>query len=372
MVDLARGIPGILLEHEALDQDGWLLGVQNGVVDLRTGALRPADPGDLMTMQCPVAWDDGARAPRWDQALREWFPDAAVRAYVQRLAGSALVGAQPDHIFVILYGGGRNGKGTFVRALQHVLGPYATVAHLSLLVEQKYAQHDTVKAALFRTRLAVASETQRRVKLDEASVKNLTGGDIITARRMKENPWQFHPSHSLWLQTNHLPEIRGRDTGIWSRIRVVPWVTTFAERNQDRALDATLAAEAPGILCWLVQGCLEWQRLSLAEPEAVIRETLAYRQAEDVFTRFTADTGLAFDRGAKIEAGALQTLLTEWAHAEGIEPPRQELAAWLKDHHAAQRQPRETGADGAPRRVRYWVGIGLRDVDNPDAEATLL
>jgi putative DNA primase/helicase len=365
MVDLARGVEGIQIEHEALDRDGWTLGVQNGVVELRTGTLRPANPADLMMMQAPVACDAHAQAPRWRRALTEWFPDEAVRAFVQRVAGAALVGVQQDHVFVIHYGGGRNGKGTFVRALQRVLGPYAGVIHLSLLVESKYAQHDTVRAALFRTRLAVASETQRRVKLDEASVKNLTGGDRITARRMREDLWEFDPTHSLWLQTNHLPEISGRDRGIWSRICVVKWETTFSDKQQDRSLDTTLAAEAAGILHWLIEGCLEWQRHGLAEPESVVRETLAYRHSEDTFARFATENGLAFRRGLEIQAGELQRLLTEWAEAEGVDPRRRELGAWLAEHGAKQQQRRERDLDGKARVPRYWRGVGIA-ADEPE------
>jgi len=372
MVDLTRGAPGILLDHEALDCDPWKLGVQNGTIDLRAGALRAADPADLMMMQAPTRYDAEATAPRWTQAMGEWFPDPGVRAYVQRLAGSALVGAQLEHVFVIHYGGGRNGKGTFIRALERVLGPYAGGIHLSLLVETKWDQHDTVKAALFRTRLAVASETKRRVRLHEANVKNLTGGDRIFARRMREDLWGFNPTHSLWLQTNHLPEISGRDVGIWSRIRVVKWVTTFSDQQQDRNLDATLAAEASGIMNWLIEGCLEWQRIGLAEPEAVIRETLAYRQAEDVFSRFAADAGLVFDRHAKIQAGVLQTMLSEWAHAEGADPSRSDLAVWLKDHDAKSRRGWETGSEGKRRQVRYWSGVGLgAEPENDDGDLLL-
>ena len=109
MVDLARGIEGIPLDHEKLDKDGWLLGVENGVVDLRTGEIRPADPSDLMTMRCPVPYDTEARATRFSSALEEWFPDEEVRAYVHRVTGSVLVGAQHDHVFVIHYGLGGNG-----------------------------------------------------------------------------------------------------------------------------------------------------------------------------------------------------------------------------------------------------------------------
>ena len=361
MVDLARGVEGIPLDHEQLDRDGWILGVKNGVVDLRSGELRPADPDDLMTMQCPVPWAPSASRDRWEQALVEWFPDPEVRSYVQRVAGSALVGTQRDHVFIVHFGGGRNGKGTFMRALMHVLGPYTRVIHLSLLVEQKYSQHDTVKAELFRTRLAVAAETQKRVRLDEASVKNLTGGDRITARRMREDPWEFDPTHSLWLQTNHLPEISGRDRGIWSRIRVVKWESTFDGADQDQGLDDTLANEGPGILRWLVEGCLEWQQHGLDEPEAVIRATLAYRESEDVFSRFIADTGLVFDPGLEIQAGRLQEILTEWAQEEGTNPPRQDVGDWLRENGARKTQRRVRGPDGKTKRPKFWVGIGFKD-----------
>lgn len=139
MVDLARGIDGVPLDHERLDADGWLLGVKNGVIDLRTGQLRPAQFLDLITRQCPTRWSEDARAPRWEQATKEWFPDSELRAYVRRLAGAALMGGQRDHVFVIHYGGGGNGKGTFMHAVQQILGPLAVVIHLSLLVQSRIA-----------------------------------------------------------------------------------------------------------------------------------------------------------------------------------------------------------------------------------------
>ncbi len=370
LVDLTRGIDGIPLDHEQLDADGWLLGVENGVVDLHTGELRQALPPDLLTRRCPVIFDAEAEAPRWHQTMEQWFPDPEVRAYVQRVAGSALVGAQRDHIFVIHYGTGGNGKGTFLRALQRVLGPYALEIHLSLLVESKYKEHDTVRADLFRTRLAVAVETDRRVRLAEASVKNLTGADRIRARRMREDPWSFDPSHSLWLQTNHLPEISGRDTGIWRRIRVVKWVNTFTGKDEDRGLDEALAAEVPGIMAWLVRGCLAWQEYGLAEPEAVIRDTLAYRRAEDTFTRFQEDVGLVFKPDLRIQAGELQELLAEWATGEGIDPPRHDLGEWLRDQGCRQKRKKWTDpASEKLRQARFWLGVGIED-GNHESEQT--
>lgn len=363
MVDLARGIKGIPLDHEKLDADAWLLGVENGVIDLRTGELRAADPADLMFMQCPVLWDENARAPRFGQAMEEWFPDPEVRAYVHRVAGSALVGAQRDHVFIIHYGFGGNGKGTFTRALQRVLGPYAIEIHLSLLVETRYREHDTVRADLFRKRLAIAVETERRIRLAEASVKNLTGGDRIRARRMREDPWSFDPTHSLWLQTNHLPGIAGRDAGIWRRIRVVNWSSKFEGKEADQNLDDTLATEAAGILRWLVEGCLASQREGLAEPGGVINDTLAYRQKEDVFSRFASDVGLVFRPGMEIQAGQLQALLGDWAEAGGRERP-EGIADWLAEKGARRKQKRVKDEHGKGKRDWFWVGTGLDDAEH--------
>jgi putative DNA primase/helicase len=357
MVNLARGIPGIPLDHELLDVNPYLLGVLNGVVDLHTGILRPADPADLMTMQAPIQWDAKARAPRWERAMQEWFPNPELRAYTQRVAGSVLMGAQRDHTIVIHYGSGGNGKGTFIRAVEYALGPYAVVLHLSLIEQRRFPEHDTIKADLFRARLAIASETERRIKLAEASVKNLTGGDRIRARRMREDPWSFDPSHSLWLQTNYLPEIAGRDTGIWRRIRVIKWVATFAPAEED--LDATFRAEAPGILRWLVEGYLDWQRDGLMEPEAVIRETLAYRKSEDTFSRFAAECGLVFRLGLEMQASELQDHLTTWAEEEGIDPPRREIGNWLRENGARKRQRRVVGPDGKETRPKFWAGVGI-------------
>jgi putative DNA primase/helicase len=361
MVELACGIEGIPLGHEDLDTDPWLLGVRNGTLDLRTGKLLEADPSHLITMQAPVALDVTATAPRWVMAMKEWFPDPDVRSYVQRLAGSALVGSQREHIFIIHYGGGRNGKGAFTRALQATLGPYACVCHLSLLVEQRHSEHDTVKADLFRTRLAVASETEKRVRLKESSVKNLSGGDRIKARRMREDSWEFDPSHSLWLLTNHLPEIRGRDKGIWSRIRVVKWVATFEGKAADTDLDEKLSAEASGILNWLLEGCLLWQKEGLDEPEAVIRETLAYRVAEDIFARFAKDIGLQFREGLEVETGQMGQFLRDWADEQGIRPPQKDLRAWLEANGAKLDRRTVRNAEGVSKRVRFWTCVGVVD-----------
>lgn len=359
MIELTRGITGIPIDHEILDSDPWLLGVRNGVVDLRTGTYRKADPADLMTMQTQVEWDSDAECPRWLAALEEWFPNPETRSYVHRLVGQALVGLQRDHLFVIHFGTGGNGKGTFIRALQHVLGDYAATPDLGLLTQSKWGPHDSATATLFRARLAVASETEKRVKLAEASIKNLTGGDRIAARRLYENQWAFTPTHSLWLITNYQPEISGRDEGIWRRVKVVPWVTSFT-RNPDKQLDEKLEEEAAGILRWAVQGVSEWQKHELNEPDEVVKATADYRSAEDLLGRFAADMGLVFHPELTIPKTEVATMLEEWAKTEGIRyAPKSDLTGWLADNGCSDSREYYAAADGRQKRRRVWEGVGL-------------
>ena len=170
-----------------------------------------------------------------------------MRDYLQVRAGAAATG-NPTETVDIDYGDGGNGKSKFYGAIQHVLGPYAVVPHKSLLVAERHEQHPTVVADLFRKRLAVASETKRGRRLDDESVKNLTGGDRLTGRRMREDPWEFWPTHTLVMFSNHRPAVHGRDEGIWRRLRLVPWEVTIPEDERDEHLADKLQAEAPGIL----------------------------------------------------------------------------------------------------------------------------
>jgi putative DNA primase/helicase len=254
-----------------------------------------------------------------------------------------------------------------MRALAHVFGDYFITPDKSLIVTQRHEKHDTERAALFRTRLAVAVETDKRQKLNEAQIKNLTGGDRIHARRLYEDPWEFSPSHSMWLQTNYLPEIQGRDGGIWRRIRVVPWVVTFDADRQDTDLDEKLEDEAAGILNWLIAGCLDWQVDGLSEPDDVITATAIYRAAQDFFERFAQANGLMFRKDLKVAAKELGDLIAEWSQDEGLTrvPSMGDRAEWLKSHGASS--GRETWAG---RKMTMWYGVGFDPIDaDPDDDA---
>jgi putative DNA primase/helicase len=360
MVQLARGIDGVPLDHNDLDADPWLLGVRNGVINLRDGTHRPGDPADLMHMQASTDYDADADCPTWNRCMADWFPDEDIRRYVQRLAGSALVGRQKDHRFIIHYGDGGNGKGTFIRGVMHVLGDYFVTPDKSLIVQDRYggSRHTTERVALFRKRLAVAVESDRREHLNEAQVKNLTGSDRINGRRLYEDPWEFDPSHSLWLQTNYLPEIQGRDGGIWSRIRVVPWNATFRGTTiEDTELDDKLQDEAPGILNWLIAGCLQWQTDGLNEPAGVLNATAHYRASEDLLGRFAEETGLEFMPRARVTIKKLRGRLDDWCRDEGIHttPNRNDVADWLKAQGALHVGRKQIDGEAGT----WWTGVGF-------------
>jgi putative DNA primase/helicase len=356
MVRLARGAPGILVEHEQLDADPYLLNVRNGTIDLHTGRLRPHDPADLMTVQCPVNYDPAAPAPLWTACVERWQPDPAVRDYIQLRAGAGATG-KPTETVDVDYGGGGNGKSKFWGAIQHVLGDYTVVPHKSLLVAQKHEQHATVVARLFRKRLAVASETKAADTLDDEQVKNLTGGDRLSGRRMREDPWEFQPTHTLVMFSNHKPTIQGRDEGIWRRLRLVPWEVTIPENEQDDDLAAKLALEGPGILAWVVDGARRFIAEGLVPPAAVRVATDRYRADEDTVGRFINDVlriGDGFAHSSDIKAE-----LDAWCDEQGIEPPRMnEITEQLKQLGCR---------DGGRRKIQgkrstIWHGVSIAEI----------
>ena len=360
MVGLARGIKRVLIEHDALDADPWALGTPNGWIDLETATFHPSDPSKLISMSTRAEWDPKAKAPLWESCLSEWMPDAELREYFQRLCGASLVGKIRDHMLVIVYGSGGNGKGTCFGAIAHTLGDYFTVPHKSLLVSSRHEPHDTVKASLFRTRMAVAAESDKRVKLNEASIKELTGNDMLRARRLYEDEWSFAPSHTLWLQTNHLPEISGTDLGIWRRIKVLPWTATFTGTGEDRKLAEKLEAETAGILRWLVDGVRGWLEVGLGDdtvPTVVSEATGDYRRAEDLVEKWVAELGLTLDERFTVPASELIDLWREWTETHDQRRSFKTVAEWL-EQAGCRKDTYTITTDGQRKQITVWYGIG--------------
>jgi putative DNA primase/helicase len=354
MVRLARGINGVETNYNDLDADPYLLNAPNGTIDLRTGQLLEHNPEHLLTLQTPALYAPEAGAPAWDACVQRWQPDPDRRDYLQRAVGSGVTGQPVDKFFVNV-GDGGNGKSQFFGAIAAALGDYHVIPHKSLLIAQRHDQHDTVKADLFRTRIAVAAETDQGARLDESKIKDLTGGDLLAARRMYENPWKFAPTWTLFLHTNHRPQVRDLSEGIWRRLRLIRWTVTIPERERDPKLAGRLAAEASGILNWLVAGSLAWQERGLAEPAAIATDTDAWRLAEDSIGRWLAERaviGPAFHASSV----ALRESYGRWCDRNGERAgTAKALGAELERRGF---QPARTDT------TRGWAGVGLRADDD--------
>jgi P4 family phage/plasmid primase-like protien len=268
-----------------LDQDPWLLNCRNGTLDLRTGNLRDPRRGDLITKITRTPYQEGAQAHTFQKFLKQVLPDPEVRQFLQRLAGYCLTGDVSERVLPFLYGSGANGKTTLVNTFLEILAGYARQAAPDLLIV-KSRTHPTEIASLFGTRFVPSVEVEEGRQLAESLVKQLTGTDYLSARRMREDFWDFKPTHKIFLVANHKPIVRGTDYAIWSRIKLIPFEITIPEDERDTSLPDKLRAEYPGILAWAVKGCQDWQNHGLAEPKSVTDATDIYRAEMDVIADF--------------------------------------------------------------------------------------
>jgi putative DNA primase/helicase len=335
MVEMARSENGIPILPDELDRDAWVLNVGNGTIDLRTGTLRPHDRSDLITKLAPVSYLPNAQCKEWQRFVNAIFKGQNdLIDFVQKLIGYCLTGDVREQIFSIFHGVGANGKSTLLDVLLELLGPdYSMKAAPELLLAKQGESHPTERADLHGKRLVVAIETDEGRRLAESLVKELTGGDRIRARRMREDFWQFSPSHKIILATNHKPTIRGTDLAIWRRVRLVPFEVTFAEHEQDKTLPGKLRSELPGILAWAIQGCLKWQREGLGQPEAILRATREYRSEQDVLGAFLGECCIV-SREVRCKASDLYGAYVAWCKRCGEkEAPNRDFGMALSERN---------------------------------------
>jgi P4 family phage/plasmid primase-like protien len=372
MISLAQSEPGIPVLPEEMDASPDLLNVLNGTIDLRAGKLREHRREDLITKLAPVEYDPNAAAPMWAQTLERVLPDPEVRAFFKKLCGYALTGDVSEQMLPVLYGTGANGKSTVLNTLLAVLGHYGMQAAPDLLVAKK-GSHPTELADLFGMRLVASIEVEDGSRLAESLVKQLTGGDRVKARRMRQDFWEFEPTHKVLMACNHKPQVRGTDNAIWRRIRLVPFTETIPSAEQDKQLPEKLHAEASGILAWAVEGCLEWRREGLQAPEEVRKATAGYRSEMDVlgaFLRDCCELGAEHNIAVKDLYGAYKF----WCEENGERPETQRrFGSRLTERGGFERY--RGGADGGHRwrgvrLLTFWKSRISRDSDPPDPKGT--
>jgi putative DNA primase/helicase len=296
------------------DTNPWLLGVPNGVLNLKTGELRAGDPTDLITMHTGVQYDADALCPRWLQFLDEVFENDEIVAFMRQFCGYCLTGRTSEQIVVFCYGKGHNGKGRLLHALKNVMGEYSAVLPFSSLIASRKGaeQPSNDLAALYGKRFVTASEINEGQRLNEARIKGLTGEDSITARFLYEEYVTFDPMAKYILAVNHKPVVRDDSDGFWRRVRLIPFNKQFKGAANDQNLDDKLKLEWPGILAWAVQGCLEWQQHGLSKPDVIVKATKEYEQESDPLVDFLAEY-CEVHPNATVGAHALYKSYLEWA-----------------------------------------------------------
>lgn len=371
VLHLARAGAGSLgITGDEWDQDPWSLAVENGVIDLQAGTFRPGTPGEYLRTFAPTPWE-GVNAPcrTWEATLESTFgSDGELVAFVGRLAGYAITGKTIEAVMPILWGTGRNGKTVFLQALADVLGPdLAGPVEAELLLESRFTRQSGGPSSdllyLRGRRLAWLSETNENRRLNAGKVKLFTGGDFITGRApYAARQITFKPTHKIFLLTNHRPKADAQDVALWRRVLLIPFESVFVSdpdptKPQERIADLDLAeklkAERPGILAWLVKGCLAWQRDGLNAPGSVLAATQKYKDDEDTIKMFLLDC-CAEGPSRIVRAGEFYEAYKKWCEENGEKPgTNKKFGQYVSERYDGDK-------DNAGK---FYMGVGLSSHD---------
>jgi len=355
MVELARSEP-FMSERDAsnLNKDHFLLGVKNGVVDLRLGSLVNPDPKMLITKQCHANFIKNSDCDLWIQFLNQIFYDQETIDAIQRIIGYTFTGSTTEEIMIICHGYGANGKSVMSNVLQKIAGDYGKTGSSNLLKARK--DDDTGPrpdiASLSGARFVSVNEMQSGDRLDEQAVKILASREKISARHLYQNEFSYTPTAVIWLKTNHKPIIKGEDDGIWRRLVLLPFERKFAEHERDRNLEEKLLAQADGILEWIIAGAVKWYASGLKLSPQIISQSAQYRTESDLLGQFFEDA-INVDTSSRSLDSAVYCEYTRWCTLNGTRA----LAKKRFTQKLAERGIDIEKSNG----YRYYSGIELKD-----------
>lgn len=384
-ISLARAMAPT--EYTQFDQNPDLFNASNGTIDLRTGVMRAPNRDERLTAKSPVKFDPAAKCPAWLRTMDQVFtsdpenpyasPDEELLEFVHRLFGCCLTGRTPA-ILPIFWGAGANGKSLVINVVSRVLGyDYSMSAPPGFVTTSSNERHPTEIADLYGKRAVFAMETDEGQHLNASLMKRLTGSDPLRARRMREDLWEFLPTHKLILCTNHRPRVSGDDPAIWRRLALVPFKCVFwnpnrsdekgpEHRRQDPNLLDKLLEEKEGILAWLVKGAVSYLRDGLAMPKVVSDQTREYRDSEDLIGQFLTERTKKLNV-ARTPKSSLYEAYRKWADADGYRP-----VSAKKFGQAMMSKGYDEQLSGS---TRYWLGIDLdhthehmKDIEGHDGD----
>ncbi len=299
---------------DQLDKHKFAFNTPNGVLSLKTGKLTKHEPKWFITKVSYVEYSDNADCPQWRKFLEEIFNgDKELIRYVQKAVGYSMTGQTSEQCVFFLYGTGRNGKSTFLDVIRDIMGDYAANIQPETIMV-KHSQGGAINSDIARlkgARFVTSVEPNEGMRINEGLLKQLTGDDVVTARKLYSEEFEFKPEFKLWMATNHKPIIRGTDTGIWRRIHMIPFTVQIPENKVDRGLKYKLEREYPAILRWAVEGCLLWQKEGLLMPKAVLEQVREYRREMDVVSAFIEDRCEAGE-GYYVRSSELYAAYSAW------------------------------------------------------------
>jgi putative DNA primase/helicase len=322
MIDQAESY--LTVPQHKFDGDPFALNCANGILNLRTGALEPPDREKYCRKLAPVNYDPEAPTPKyWLEFLNKIFDgDTDLITFIQQALGYSLTGDVGSQCLFFLHGTGANGKSTFIETVADLMGDYHYKTSAELLMATKNpgrggdASPDV--ASLQACRMVTASELDSGRRFSESKIKDLTGGDTIKARRLFCPEFNFRPTHKLWIFGNNKPTIRDTDTGIWRRIRLIPFNVTIPEaERQQHFREQYLVPELPGILKWAAQGCQDWlQAGHLTTPDSVLAATTGFKDEMDLLAAFIMEKCKCAEYYS-CRAGSLYDAYKKWAETSG-------------------------------------------------------
>lgn len=314
-------MPLVPAERDDFDNHKYLLNVENGIIDLKKGVLKPHDRDLNLTKIVNVEYDEKATCPNWMTFLDQIFlSDKDLIEYMQRLIGYSLTGAISEQGMYFLVGGGSNGKSVFINTIKKMMGDYGVQTNSETFIKRKGEGANNDIARLNGSRFVSAVESEAGEQLQESLVKTITGGEPILARFLRQEFFEFIPEFKVFFTTNHKPVIGGIDDGIWRRVKIIPFNLSLKPHERDKKLEEKLSLEMPGILNWAIEGCLKWQQSGLKEPQVVKRETGAYKEDMDILGPFLAEncyTDEPKNEAIQIEAKDLYNSYTSWCMNSG-------------------------------------------------------
>jgi P4 family phage/plasmid primase-like protien len=364
IVSVAETEPSVPIRIDQLDADPYLFNAANGTINLSAGTFGPHQRDHLITKVAPVDYDPTATCPTWEWFVR-WAmqDDEQMIGFVQRAVGYSLTGETSEQVLFFLNGGGENGKSTFLNTIQAILGDYAISAEPELLLAADNEKHPTGMADIVGRRFIVAQELDEGRRLAEATVKRLTGGERLRARRMHQDFFEFDVHGKFWIAANHRPNIRGTDHAIWRRLRLIPFTATIAPGQKDAGLPTKLRAEASGILNWALEGLRMWRESGLGESATITEATNSYRADQDDIGRFVEECCIVHP-DTYCPARELRNTYEKWCEENGERPASTKKVGARLTERGFLRERRGRA------NTWVWLGIGLPSEFGALASAT--